>query len=162
MQTYTYTHPCSWSYGSWIYNYLCDQCLSPLKVVSPIPVHAEVYSIHYMIKFVSEEEIRQVGGFSPNTPVSSNNKTDLHDIDVILLKVALNTITTIPTQTCILYKLTRMYFVASLSVRFESAPYIQCNTYFLSITSVVWVCKCGHRNVLSKRQAVWMSIFHII
>jgi len=19
----------SWSYGSWIYNYLCDQCLSP-------------------------------------------------------------------------------------------------------------------------------------
>ena len=21
----------SWSYGSWIYNYLCDQCLSPLK-----------------------------------------------------------------------------------------------------------------------------------
>ena len=22
----------SWSYGSWIYNYLCNQCLSPLKV----------------------------------------------------------------------------------------------------------------------------------
>jgi len=20
----------SWSYGSWIYNYLCNQCLSPL------------------------------------------------------------------------------------------------------------------------------------
>jgi len=23
---------CSWSYGSWIYNYLCNQCLSPLKL----------------------------------------------------------------------------------------------------------------------------------
>ena len=22
---------CSWSYGIWIYNYLCNQCLSPLK-----------------------------------------------------------------------------------------------------------------------------------
>jgi hypothetical protein len=23
---------CSWSYGSWIYNYLSNQCLSPLKL----------------------------------------------------------------------------------------------------------------------------------
>ena len=30
--------------------------------------------------------------FSPGTPVSSNNKTDHHDITEILLKVALNTI----------------------------------------------------------------------
>jgi hypothetical protein len=30
--------------------------------------------------------------FSPNTPVSSTNKTDRHDITEILLKVALNTI----------------------------------------------------------------------
>jgi hypothetical protein len=31
--------------------------------------------------------------FSPDTPVSSTNKTDRHDITEILLKVALNTIT---------------------------------------------------------------------
>jgi len=31
--------------------------------------------------------------FSPDTPVSSTNKTDRHDIAEILLKVALNTIT---------------------------------------------------------------------
>jgi hypothetical protein len=31
--------------------------------------------------------------FSPGTPVSSTNKTDHHDINEILLKVALNTIT---------------------------------------------------------------------
>jgi hypothetical protein len=31
--------------------------------------------------------------FSPDTPVSSTNKTDCHDIAEILLKVVLNTIT---------------------------------------------------------------------
>ncbi len=34
---------------------------------------------------------------SPGTPVSSTNKTDLHDIAQILLKVALNTISLTPT-----------------------------------------------------------------
>jgi hypothetical protein len=37
--------------------------------------------------------LQQVGGFSRYTPVSSTNKTDLHVITEILLKVALNTIT---------------------------------------------------------------------
>jgi len=27
----------SWSYGSWIYNYLCNQCLSPLKLCFQMP-----------------------------------------------------------------------------------------------------------------------------
>ena len=59
------------------------------KVVSSNP---EVYSIqHYMIKFV--RDLRQVGGFFPGTSVSSTNKTDLHDITEILLKLELNTIT---------------------------------------------------------------------
>jgi hypothetical protein len=62
-----------------------------IKVVSSSPVRGEVYSIqHYVIKFVSE--FRQVSGFSTGTPVSSTNKTDLHDRTEILLKVALNTI----------------------------------------------------------------------
>ena len=44
----------SWSYGSWIYNYLCNQWVR-------IP-QGEVYWIqHYVIKFVSD--LRQVGGF---------------------------------------------------------------------------------------------------
>jgi hypothetical protein len=40
-----------------------------------------------VIKFVSE--LRQVGGFSLDTPISSTNKNDRHDITEILLKVAL-------------------------------------------------------------------------
>ena len=51
----------SWSYGSWIYNYMCNQCLSPL-IQRSNPIHGKVYSIqHYVIKFVSD--LRQVGGF---------------------------------------------------------------------------------------------------
>jgi uncharacterized protein YifN (PemK superfamily) len=45
---------------------------------------------YYVIKFVGN--MRQVGIFFPDTPISSTNKTDHHDISEILLKVALNTI----------------------------------------------------------------------
>ena len=53
----------SWSYGSWIYNYLCNQCLSPLTLWVRTPsVHGEVCLIqHYVIQFISE--LRQVGDF---------------------------------------------------------------------------------------------------
>jgi hypothetical protein len=55
------------------------------KVVSSNPVHGEEYSIqHYGITFVGD--LRQVGGFSPGTPVSSANKTKLHDVIEIYLK----------------------------------------------------------------------------
>ena len=41
-----------WSYGSWIYNYLCNQCLSPLMLVVRISIRANVQN--YLIKFVSD------------------------------------------------------------------------------------------------------------
>jgi hypothetical protein len=46
-----------------------------------------MYSIHYVIKLVSD------GAGWWFSPVSSTNKTDCHDITEILLKVELNTIT---------------------------------------------------------------------
>ena len=55
------------------------------KLVSLNPAHGEVYLIqHYVIKFVID--LRQVGGFFPDTPVSSTNKTDPHEKTEILLK----------------------------------------------------------------------------
>jgi hypothetical protein len=51
---------------------------SSTKVVSSNPTHGAVYSIHYVIKFVSD--LQQVCGFL------------CHNIFEILLKVALNTI----------------------------------------------------------------------
>ena len=53
----------SLSYGSWIYNYLCNQCLHCITTndVSSNSTHGEVYSIqHYVVKFVSD---LQVSGF---------------------------------------------------------------------------------------------------
>jgi gamma-glutamylcyclotransferase (GGCT)/AIG2-like uncharacterized protein YtfP len=61
------------------------------NVVSLNPVRGEVYSIqHNVIKFV--DDLRQVAGSLRVTSVSTTNKTDLHDITEILLKVALNTL----------------------------------------------------------------------
>jgi len=50
------------SYGSWIYNYMCNQCLSPLKlwVRTLFMARCTRYNIMWK-KFVSD--LRQVGGF---------------------------------------------------------------------------------------------------
>ena len=81
----------SWSYGSCIYNYLWNQCLSPLKLCirTPFMVRCTWYNIMWSIC-----QWLVVGRwFSPGTPVSSTNKTDCHNITEILLKVVLNAIT---------------------------------------------------------------------
>ena len=82
---------CSWSYGSWIYNYLCNQCLSSLTLWVRIP------SLRGVLNTTSCDKICQwlAEGrwFSPDTQVSSTNKTDRQDITEILWKVTLNTIT---------------------------------------------------------------------
>jgi hypothetical protein len=81
----------SWSYGSWIYNYLCNQCLSPLKlsVWIPLMVRCTRYNVMW---FKVCRWLATGQWFSPGTPVSFTNKTDRHNITEILLKVALNTI----------------------------------------------------------------------
>jgi hypothetical protein len=70
----------SWSCscGSWINNYLWNQCLLPLKlwVRNPFTARCIRYK-HYVIKFVSD--LRQVGGFNRSTLVSSSNKTNHND-----------------------------------------------------------------------------------
>jgi hypothetical protein len=78
----------SWSYGSWIYNYLYSISAYTIttKVVSSNPANGEVYSIHYC------QWLTAGWWFSPGTLVSSTNKTDRHNITEILLKVAFNTI----------------------------------------------------------------------
>jgi hypothetical protein len=65
--------------------------LSPQKLQVRNLFPDNVYSIqHYVIKFVSGRLLY------PVIAVSSTNRTDRHNVTVILLKVALNTITLIP------------------------------------------------------------------
>jgi hypothetical protein len=80
----------SWSYGNWIYNYLCNQYLSPLMLWVRILPRRGVLDTT-LCDQVCQWLVRG-RWFSPCTPVSSTNKTDHHDITEILLKVALNTI----------------------------------------------------------------------
>jgi hypothetical protein len=79
---------CSWWYSCWIYNYLCNQYLSPLTLGVRIPLRRSV--LHTTICDNVYQWLATDRWFSP---VSPTNKTDLHDIAEILLKVALNTIT---------------------------------------------------------------------
>ena len=81
----------SWSYGSWIYNYLCNQCLSPLTLSIWIPLKRGVLDTTLYDKAC--QWLAAGRRFSLGTPVSTNNKTDRHDITETLLKVVLNTIT---------------------------------------------------------------------
>ena len=81
----------SWSYGSCIYNYLFNQCLSPLTLWVRIPLMARCMILSDTILCDNVCQWLATGwGFSP---VSSTDKTDRHDTTEILLKVALNTIT---------------------------------------------------------------------
>ena len=94
----------SWSYGSWIYNLTMKSVVITTSGVSLNPAHGEVYSIHYVIKFVSD--LRQAGAFLRvlGTLVSSTNKNERHDITEILLKLALSTLTLIQNKAIWSYK----------------------------------------------------------
>jgi len=81
----------SWSYGSWIYNYLCYQCLSPLMLWVRILLRRDV--LDTILCDIVYQWLATGRMFSRDTPISSTNKTDRHDITEILLKVAVNTIT---------------------------------------------------------------------
>ena len=70
------------------YNYLCNQCLSPLMLWVRISIRARCTTLCDKVC----QWLATGLWFSQGTPVSSTNKTDHHDIAEILLKVALNTI----------------------------------------------------------------------
>ena len=70
-----------WSYGSWIYNYLCNQCLSPLMLWVRISIRELCTTL---CDKVCQWHSRGRWFFS-DTSVSSTNKTDRHDITTILL-----------------------------------------------------------------------------
>jgi hypothetical protein len=77
-----------WSYGSWIYNYLCNQYLSPLMLWVRISIKARCTTLcDKVCQWLGTDQ-----WFSPSPPVSSSNKTDRHNITEILLKVSLSII----------------------------------------------------------------------
>jgi hypothetical protein len=99
----------------WIYNYLCDQRLSPLTLRIWIPPRRGALDTTLRDKVC--QWLAAGRWFSLGSPVFSTKTTDRHDIGELLLNVALSTITLTIThskQICV------------------SAKY---STYWLSITS---------------------------
>ena len=80
----------SWLYGSWIYNYLCNQCVSPQTLWVQILLRRGV--LDTTLCDIICQWLMTGRWFSPGAPISSTNKTDCHYLTEILLKVALNTI----------------------------------------------------------------------
>ena len=74
--------PCS--HGSWIYNYQCNPCISPLKLWVRIPLRRGVLNTTLCDQVY--QWLAAGRWFSPGTRVSSTNKTYLHHIAEILLK----------------------------------------------------------------------------
>jgi hypothetical protein len=72
------------SYGSWIYNYLWNQCLSPLKLRVQIPLRWGVLDTT-----LCDKVCQWLAASHWFSPISSTNKTDHHDLTEILLKVVL-------------------------------------------------------------------------
>jgi hypothetical protein len=79
---------CSWLYGCWIYNYLCNQCLSLLTLWVRIPLRRGVLDTTYCDQVFQWLSMGQ--WLSLVTLVSSTNKSDRPYITEILLKVALS------------------------------------------------------------------------
>jgi hypothetical protein len=85
-----------WSYGSLIYNYLCNQCISPLTLWIRTPLRRGVLDATLCDKVY--QWLAACLWFSPGTAVSPTKKAYRHDIAEMWLKVALNTITLTLTQ----------------------------------------------------------------
>ena len=75
----------SWSYGSWIYNYLCNQCLPPLMLWVRISIRARCTTL-------CDKVCQRLATGRLFSPGFSTNNTSHHDITEILLKMVLNTI----------------------------------------------------------------------
>jgi hypothetical protein len=80
----------SWSFGIWIYNYLCNQCPSPLTLWVRIPSRRGVLE-----KTLCDKVCQWLAAgqwFFPGTLVFFTNKSDCPNITAILLKTVLPTI----------------------------------------------------------------------
>ena len=104
-----------WSYRSWIYNYICNLCLSPLMLWVRISIKARYTLCDKVWQWLATGR-----WFSTGPSVSSTNKTDRHEITEILLKVTLNTIKQ-NNQTnmllCLIYCVLISYSIVLIDIR---------------------------------------------
>ena len=120
---------CPWSYGSWIYKYLCNQCLSPLMLWVRLRLRAWCTTLWDKVC----QWLAAGQWFSLGPPVSSINNTDHHNITEILLKVVLNTIK--PKPYFITYTSYLRNEKTSLICCWEISPSICARYVYISLNS---------------------------
>ena len=90
----------TWSYGSWIYDYICNPCLSPVTLWVRILPRWGVLDTTLCYKVCQWLVTDQ--WFSLGTPIPSTNKTNHHDITELSLKMELNSKTpNLTLKTCL-------------------------------------------------------------
>ena len=139
----------SWSYGNWVYYYICNQCLSPLTLWVRI-------QLRWVLDTTLCDKVCQWLAtslwFSPDI---STNKTDHHNITEILLKVEQNMTLllmykhnaryTIDNIIIILAELFNtlwqyIYFTCLMVLALSVCPFHSLSTYsVMSIFSLTWV-----------------------
>ena len=149
--------PWSCSFGSWIYNYKCNQCLSPLTLRVRIPLRWGVLDTTLCDKVFS---------VTCGRSVSSTNKTDCYDITEILLKVGLNTTTlTLKQRTywtliadIFIYNIFNIY-TNRINIYYIIYPQL---LYYISTITKVWpfITSILHWRTCFKQTTVTMVIFY--
>jgi hypothetical protein len=81
---------CTWSCGSWIYNYLCNQFTTTYAIRAYHHWCCEFESSTARCTTLCDKICKWHAAVRCFSPVSSTNQADRHDIAEILLKVALN------------------------------------------------------------------------
>ena len=121
----------SWSYGSWIYNYLCNQCLSPITLWVRITFRRSVLDTT-----LCDQACQWLAAgrwISPGTPVSCTNKTDRHNITEILLKLSGAKHHNHNHGICLSFVISVCPFEVSLFIFFNFSMFLK--TFFLSKSS---------------------------
>ena len=73
--------PCgSWSYDSWIYNYLCNQCRSPLTLWVWTPLRRDVLKIIWNSSFDQDDRRRRIGFWLIQIPMKKSILMKLYQL----------------------------------------------------------------------------------
>jgi hypothetical protein len=139
----------SWSYGSGIYNYLCNQCLSPLTLLVRLPLRRGIFDTT-----LRDKVCQWLAAGQWFSPVSSTNNTDRHDITEILLKVSLNTITIPQIINLCARLLPQKQFLDGLFFSRYTGVYIKI--YFHTL------CVCFHRTLIGTPSLIEICITNFI
>ena len=121
-----------WSYGSWIYNDICNQCLSPLMLWVRIWIRGRCTTLCDKVC----QWRSTCRWFSLVPPVSSTNKTDRHDITEILLKVVLSTFK----QTISIFNSSNLMSYLLCQIKFDW--HLSIVFYFDELLPCVYLCIC--------------------